>query len=117
MLQDLLDSIPLRDITIEHLADQVDTLIADNVGNTQVAIHNLVNAVERVLLVDDGVEEDTESPDVLLLATVGLAGEDFGGGVICRFPVSLMLCREEVKAFKRVKAYQWYPQTHQRVRS
>jgi hypothetical protein len=45
-------------------------------------IHDLVDRVEWVLLVDNGVEQDTEGPDVLLFATVGQATEDFGGGVI-----------------------------------
>jgi hypothetical protein len=46
-------------------------------------VHDLVNAVEWVLLVDDGVEENAEGPNVLLLSTVRLAGKDFGSGVIC----------------------------------
>ena len=45
-------------------------------------VHNLVNAVKGVLFVNDGIEEDTKSPDVLLFAAVGLAGENFGGSVI-----------------------------------
>lgn len=84
MRQDLLDGQPFRDIAIEHLPDQIDTLLANDVGDAQVAVHNLVDAVEGVLLVDYGVEEDAESPDVLFLAAVGLAGENFGGGVIWR---------------------------------
>ena len=45
-------------------------------------VHDLVDAIEGVLLVDDGVEEDSESPDVLFFATVGFTGEDFGGSVV-----------------------------------
>jgi hypothetical protein len=45
-------------------------------------IHDLVDGVEWVLLVDDGVEQDTEGPDILLFAAVRQAAEDFGGGVI-----------------------------------
>jgi len=37
-------------------------------------VHDLVDGVERVLLVDDGVEQDAESPDVLFLAAIGVAG-------------------------------------------
>lgn len=82
MGQNLLYRQPLRDIAVEHLANQVDALVADDVGNAQVAVHDLVDAVEGVLLIDDGVQQDTEGPDVLFLAAVGLAGENFGGGVI-----------------------------------
>jgi hypothetical protein len=45
-------------------------------------VHDLVDAIEGVFLVYDCVEQDTQGPDVLLFATVGGAGEDFGGGVI-----------------------------------
>lgn len=122
MRQDLLDCQPLRDIAIEHLPYQVDTLVADDVRDAQVAIHDLVDTVEGVLLVDDGVEEDAEGPDVLFLAAVGLAGEDLRGGVICRLfrlvcyknPRRKMLEGEDKE---QKKTYQWYPQTHQRVRS
>lgn len=46
-------------------------------------IQYFVYTVERVFFVDEGVEEDAERPDVLFFASVGLALEDFGGGVIC----------------------------------
>lgn len=74
MLQYFTDSYPLIDIPIEHQSDEIDTRIAHNIRNAQVMIHNLVDAVERVLLVDDCVEEDAQGPDVLLLAAVGLTG-------------------------------------------
>ena len=45
-------------------------------------VQNLINTVEGVFLINDGIEKNAEGPDVLLLATVGLAGENFGGGVI-----------------------------------
>ena len=45
-------------------------------------VEDLVDAVKGVLLVDEGVEEDAEGPDVLLLAAVGFALEDFGRGVV-----------------------------------
>ena len=46
-------------------------------------IEDLVDAVEWVFFVDEGVEEDAEGPDVLLFAAVGFPLEDFGGCVIC----------------------------------
>lgn len=45
-------------------------------------VEDLVDVVEWVLLVDDGVEEDAQGPDVLLFAAVGLALQDLGGGVV-----------------------------------
>ncbi len=82
MRQHPLNRQPLLHIPIEHPADQVDALVADGVRHAQVAVHDLVDGVEGVLLVDDGVQQDAQRPDVLLLAAVGPAREDFGGGVI-----------------------------------
>jgi len=45
-------------------------------------IEDLVDIVEWVFLVDDGVQQDPEGPDVLLFPAVGFSLEDFGGGVI-----------------------------------
>ena len=46
-------------------------------------VEDLVDAVEGILLVDECVEQDAERPDVLLLALVALALQDFGSGIIC----------------------------------
>jgi 5-methylcytosine-specific restriction endonuclease McrBC regulatory subunit McrC len=83
VLQDLVDIVALLDITIQHVPDQVDTIVTDGIRHTQVAVHDLVYAVEGVLLVDDGVQQDTQRPDILFLATVGFPGQDLGGGVVC----------------------------------
>ena len=56
MLQHLLNGNPFRDIAIEHLADEVDARLAHDVRHAQVAVHDLVDAVEGVFLVDDGVQ-------------------------------------------------------------
>ena len=56
MLKDLVDIVPLRKVTIQHAANEIDALLTDGVRYSKVAIHNLVNAVEWVLLIDDGVE-------------------------------------------------------------
>jgi hypothetical protein len=37
-------------------------------------VHNLVDRVEGVFFVDDGVEKNAKSPDVLFFTTVGLSG-------------------------------------------
>ena len=83
MRQHLVNGIPRRHIAVQHPADQIDALVADGIRHAQVAVHDLVDAVEGVLLVDDGVQQDAQRPDVLLLAAVGPAREDLGGGVIC----------------------------------
>lgn len=83
MLCDLFDGVSLLHITVKHTPDQIDALVTERVRDSQVAVHNLVNAVKRVLLVDDGIQEDSKSPDVLLLAAVRLAGEHLGSSVIC----------------------------------
>jgi 5-methylcytosine-specific restriction endonuclease McrBC regulatory subunit McrC len=82
MRQNLININPLVHIAIQHLADQINALVANRVRHAQVAVHDLVDAVEGVLLVDDGVQQDAQGPDVLLFAAVGLTCEDFGGGVI-----------------------------------
>lgn len=83
MLQNLVDIVSLLDVAIQHAPDEVDTLVADRVRHTQVAIHDLIDTVERVFLVDDGIEQDAESPYVLLFAIIRFAGKDFWCGVVC----------------------------------
>ena len=46
-------------------------------------IKDLVNAVKRVLFVDECVEEDPKRPHILFLATIGFALQDLGSGIIC----------------------------------
>lgn len=77
MTYDLLDGDSSVDISIEHSADQIYAVFAHNVRYSKVTVHYLVDAVERILLVDNGVEKDAESPDILLLAAVRLASENF----------------------------------------
>lgn len=74
MLKHLLDRDARFDIANEHGADQVDAVFAHDVRDAEVAVHDLVNAIEWILFVNDGVQEDTQGPDILLFATVGLAG-------------------------------------------
>lgn len=83
MLQHLADRNPLLDITVQHQSDQVNALLAHDPRNAQVVVHNLVNGVERIFLVDDGVQQDTEGPHILLFATVRATSEDLWGGVVC----------------------------------
>lgn len=46
-------------------------------------VHDLVDAIEGVLFVDESIEEDAEGPDVLFLAAVRFPLEDFGSGIVC----------------------------------
>jgi hypothetical protein len=82
MLENLVDVVSLRQIPVKHLADKVDALVADRVRYPQVAIHDLVDAVEGILLVYNSIEENAEGPHILLLASVWLSGKNFGGCVV-----------------------------------
>lgn len=82
VVDDLLDVVSLAHFAVEHASDQVDAFFAHDVGDAKVAVHDFIDAVEGILLVDDSVEKDAECPDVLLLPTIRLAGEDFGSCVI-----------------------------------
>lgn len=55
MVQDLVDVVPVLDVPVEHAADEVDAFVADGERHPQISIHDLIDAVEWVLLVDDGV--------------------------------------------------------------
>lgn len=74
MIQHLLDSSSRAHVPVQHLPDQIDTRLAHHIWDSEIAIHDLVDTVEGVLLVDDRVEKDAESPDILLFAVVWLAG-------------------------------------------
>lgn len=82
MLQHLVDVEAARDVAVQHAADQVDALFTHGKGDTQVAIHDLVDAVEGVLLVDDGVQKNAKCPDVLLCTTIWLASKNFRSSII-----------------------------------
>jgi len=45
-------------------------------------VHNLIDAVEGILFVEDSVEEDAERPDVLSRAGVGVTCKDFRSSII-----------------------------------
>lgn len=71
MLYDLSDGQPLIDITVQHLTDQVDAVLRErDKRDPERMVQDLVDVVERVLLVDDRVQENPKRPDILLLASV-----------------------------------------------
>ena len=45
-------------------------------------VENLVDVIKRILFVDDGVEEDAQGPNVLLLASIGFALKNLRGSVV-----------------------------------
>lgn len=70
MLQDCLNTNSSFHISIEHLSDEIQVVVAHDIRYSQVVVHNLVDAIERIFFVHDGVQEDSESPDVLLFASI-----------------------------------------------
>lgn len=55
MIQYFLDSNPGIDVSIKQCAYQLDAIFAHYIRNAEVTVHDFVNAVEWVLLVDDSV--------------------------------------------------------------
>lgn len=83
MLEHLGDGQTVVDVTVQHLADQINAGFGKGKErDAEGVIEDLVDVVEWVLLVDNCVQQDTQSPDILFLAAVGFALEDLGGRVI-----------------------------------
>lgn len=55
MVYHLVDVVAVFNIAVQHAADEIDTLIAHSEWNSQIPVHNLVDAVERILLVNNRV--------------------------------------------------------------
>ena len=83
MLEYRLDPDSPLDVSIQHLPDQINTVLAHDIRYPQIVVHDLVYTIEWVLLVDNRVKQDAKSPDILLFAAVRGTTEDFGGSVIC----------------------------------
>lgn len=47
-------------------------------------VEDFVDVVEWVFFVDNRIEQNAKGPDILFFAPVGLALQDFGGGVVSR---------------------------------
>lgn len=57
MLEDFGDGQSVVDVAVQHLADQVDAGFGEGEeGNAEWVVEDLVDVVERVLLIDNGVE-------------------------------------------------------------
>lgn len=72
----------LIDIAVQHSPDQFDASLADHVRHTQIMVHNLIDAVERILLVQDSIQQDAQGPDILTWTHVRFTGEDFWSCII-----------------------------------
>jgi hypothetical protein len=83
VLENLADRDPLLHVAVQHESHEINALLAHDPGNTEVVVHDLIDGVEWVFLVDDGVDQDAESPDVLLLATIRVTRKDLRRGVVC----------------------------------
>lgn len=58
-------------IAIEHCADEVNAIFRERKeGDSEGVVEDLINVVKGVLFVDDCVKEDSQSPDVLFLASI-----------------------------------------------
>ena len=83
VFQNLGDGVTLIHFAVEHRLDQIDRRLAHDPGNAQLVVHDLVDTVKGILLVDERVEKDPESPDVLLPPTIGFALQHLGRCIIC----------------------------------
>jgi hypothetical protein len=82
VLENLADRDPLLHVAVQHESHEIDALLAHDPGNTEVVVHDLIDGVEWVFLVDDGIDQDAESPYVLLLATIRVTRKDLRRGVV-----------------------------------
>lgn len=70
MLQYLLDGYPGIHIAVQHRADQIDTVLAHDIWYAEIPIQYLVDVVKWILFVDDRIEQDSQGPNILLLAAI-----------------------------------------------
>jgi hypothetical protein len=83
MLHNFRDRQAVVNIPIKHLSDQINAFLRERQEwYPERMVQDLIDVVEWVFFVDDGVEKDTESPNILLLASVRLALQYFRGGIV-----------------------------------
>jgi hypothetical protein len=86
MLPNAVNLYPLLDLAIQHLLDQVETSILLAVEgrerHPQRVVQDLVNVVEGVLFVHNGVEQNPKSPHILLFPAIRFALKHLGRRVI-----------------------------------
>jgi hypothetical protein len=83
MLEHLGNGQTVVDIAVQHLPNQINAGFREGKeGNAERVVEDLVDVVEWILLVDDGVQQDAQSPDILFLAAVRFTLKDLGGSVV-----------------------------------
>lgn len=82
MVEDILDANTPLHVSVEHLPNEIQAVLAHDVRHAQVVIHNLIDTIERILFVHDRVQEDPQRPDILLFAAVRKPSKDFGCRVV-----------------------------------
>lgn len=73
MFHNLTNCKTLIDIPVQHRLDQVDARFTHDPRDSELVVHYFINAVEGVLLIDEGVKQDPERPDILFFAAVGFS--------------------------------------------
>lgn len=71
MFKHFSDGESVVNVAIEHRADEVNAIFRERKeGDAEGVVKDLIDVVERVLFVDNGIKENAESPDVLFLAPI-----------------------------------------------
>lgn len=58
MLKYLGDVVALCNVAIEHTSDEINAFVANGKWNSQISIHDFIDTVKGILLVDDGVKQN-----------------------------------------------------------
>ena len=70
-------------VSIQHLANQIYALLRKwEIGDTKRVVEYLIDIVEWILLVDDGVQKNAECPNVLFFASIWSSLKNLGCSVI-----------------------------------
>jgi hypothetical protein len=70
-------------IPVQHFPDKVNARLGErDKGHSEGVVEDFINVVKWVFLVDDGVEKNSQCPDILLLASVSFALKDFWCSII-----------------------------------
>lgn len=70
MLHYLCDCQSLIDIAVQHRLDKINRSLTHDPWDSKLAVHDLVDAIEWVFLVNKCIEENAKCPDVLFFPTV-----------------------------------------------
>jgi hypothetical protein len=83
MFHDLRDGQSIVDVSVKHLSDQVDAVLRKRKErHAEGMVKDLVDVIERVLFVNDGVKQDSEGPNILFFTAVGFTLENFRCSIV-----------------------------------